>query len=276
MRRDCFEKKRAARKQESLAVALELAQPIEFPRTDAIPDSDARGAEEVLLALAIAVEQRDNVTAGHCERLALTSLALGMAMSLDEACLQTLYRGGFLHDIGKVGIPDSILLKPAKLTSEEWAIMQEHPDRGAQICGHLRSLEPVLPLVRHHHERWNGTGYPDRLQGEQIPLLARVLQVADIYDALTNSRCYKPAYTPKEAIRILEEETARGWRDPEIVATFLRIHNEVVIPLVDCSRKTHGSLASLNRALLNVEPIMKPVASFFTARSFHYPSGPAA
>ncbi|HEY7392003.1 MAG TPA: HD domain-containing phosphohydrolase, partial [Bryobacteraceae bacterium] len=144
------------------------------------------------------------------------------------------------------------------------------------ICGHLQSLAPVLPLVRHHHERWDGTGYPDRLRGDRIPLLARVLQVADIYDALTNSRCYKPAYTPKEAIGIIEEETAQGWRDPEIVANFLRIHNEVVSPLVDCSRKTDGSLAALNRALLNVQPIMKPIASFFTARSFHYSSGPAA
>jgi HD-GYP domain-containing protein (c-di-GMP phosphodiesterase class II) len=276
MKRDCSEKKRAARKQESRAVAVEPAPSIQFPRTDAIPGSDARGAEEVLLALAMAVEQRDNVTAGHCERLALTSLALGMAMSLDEASLQTLYRGGFLHDIGKVGIPDSILLKPAKLNAEEWVIMQEHPYRGAQICGHLQSLAPVLPLVRHHHERWDGTGYPDRLRGNQIPLLARVLQIADIYDALTNSRCYKPAYTPKEAIRIIEEETARGWRDPEIVANFLRIHSEVVGPLVDCSRKADGNLAALNRALINVDPIMKPIASFFNARSFHYLSGPAA
>lgn len=280
MKRDCFEKKRTAKKQESQpesrAVAVEPAPSIEFPRTDAIPGSDARGAEEVLLALAMAVEQRDNVTAGHCERLALTSLALGMAMSLDEASLQTLYRGGFLHDIGKVGIPDSILLKPAKLTTEEWMIMQEHPHRGAQICGHLQALAPVLPLVRHHHERWDGTGYPDRLRGDQIPLLARVLQIADIYDALTNSRCYKPAYTPKEAIRIIEEETARGWRDPEIVANFLRIHSEVVSPLVDCSRNADGNLAALNRALINVDSVMKPVASFFTARSFHYISGPAA
>jgi HD-GYP domain-containing protein (c-di-GMP phosphodiesterase class II) len=269
MKRDCLEKKRAVSK----AVAVEPAPTIEFPSMDEHPGTEARGAEEVLLALALAVEQRDNVTAGHCERLALTSLALGMAMSLNADSLQTLYRGGFLHDIGKVGIPDSILLKPAKLTQPEWAVMQQHPDRGAQIISHLRSLTPVLPLVRHHHEKWDGTGYPGGLRGDQIPLLARVLQIADIYDALTNSRCYKPAYKPKDAIHIIEEETARGWRDPEIVSTFLRIHNEVVSPLVDCSRKGDGSLAALNSALLNLEPIMKPVASFFVGRSFHYPSG---
>jgi HD-GYP domain-containing protein (c-di-GMP phosphodiesterase class II) len=271
MKRDCSEKKRAVKK----GVAVEPVPAIECPLTADDPETDARGAEEVLLALALAVEQRDNVTAGHCERLALTSLALGMAMSLDEDSLQTLYRGGYLHDIGKVGIPDSILLKPARLTSQEWAVMQEHPERGARICAHLRSLAPVLPLVRHHHEKWDGSGYPDRLRGDQIPLLARVLQVADIYDALTNSRCYKTAFTPKQAIRIIEEETARGWRDPEIVTTFLNIHSKVLSPLVNCSRKADG-LGALNSALLNLEPIMKPVASFFGGRSISYPSGPAA
>jgi response regulator RpfG family c-di-GMP phosphodiesterase len=270
MKRDWSEKKRVVRK----AVAVEPDLRIEFPRSDGGAESDAKGAEEVLLALALAVEQRDNVTAGHCERLALTSLALGMAMSLEEESLQTLYRGGFLHDIGKVGIPDSILLKPAKLTTTEWGVMQEHPVHGAHICGHLRSLAPVLPLVRHHHEKWDGTGYPDRLRGDQIPLLARVLQIADIYDALTNSRCYKPAYTPKEAIHIIEEETSRGWRDPEIVTHFVRIHREVVTPLVNYSRKSDGNLAALNSALLNLEPIMKPVASFLGSRSVHYPSRP--
>ena len=153
-------------------------------------EDQSQGAEEVLLALALAVEQRDNVTAGHCERLALTSLALGMSLSLDQASLLALYRGGYLHDIGKVAIPDAILLKPAKLTEEEWVVMQSHPARGAEICGHLRSLSPVIPLIRHHHERWDGSGYPDGLRGKEIPLLARILQIADIYDAsATRPRC---------------------------------------------------------------------------------------
>jgi HD-GYP domain-containing protein (c-di-GMP phosphodiesterase class II) len=116
------------------------------------------------LALALAVEQRDNMTAGHCERLAIIRLALGMSLSLDEASLLALYRGGYLHDIGKVGIADAILLKPGKLTPEEWIIMQGHPARDAEICCHLRSLAPVLPLIRHHHERWDRSGYPDRLR----------------------------------------------------------------------------------------------------------------
>jgi putative two-component system response regulator len=129
-----------------------------------------------------------------------------------------LYRGGYLRDIGKVGIPDAILFKPRPLTAEESLVMRSHPGRGEEICRHLPSLSQVLPVIRHHHERWDGTGYPDGLRGDQIPLLARVLQVADIYDALTNPRPYKDAYTPKQAIRVMEEETAHGWRTRKSLA----------------------------------------------------------
>lgn len=239
-------------------------------------EGDGQGAEEVLLALAVAVEQRDNVTAGHCERLALTSLALGMSLSLDQESLLALYRAGYLHDIGKVGIPDAILLKPAKLTPEEWDVMKGHPARGAEICRHLRSLAPVVPVVRHHHERWDGTGYPDGLRGTQIPFLARLLQITDIYDALTNSRCYKPAYTPKQAIGILEEETARGWRDPQIVTQFLRIHKDVLTPIVEYTHKSDCSLMALRSALINLSPLMKPVSTFMVPKPLEFPMGPAA
>jgi putative nucleotidyltransferase with HDIG domain len=147
--------------------------------------------ETMLFALGQVVEQRDKHTAGHCERMAFISVAMGTAMGLDRPELLALYRGGYLHDIGKVGIPDSILFKPAKLTALEWVVMRSHPERGAEICRHLKSLAPVLPLIRHHHERWDGSGYPDGLRGNEIPLLARVLQTVDIYDALTNPRPYK-------------------------------------------------------------------------------------
>jgi response regulator RpfG family c-di-GMP phosphodiesterase len=239
---------------------------------DAI-DDQVQGAEEVLLALAVAVEQRDNVTAGHCERLAMTSLALGMSLSLDEPSLCALYRGGYLHDIGKVGIPDSILLKPAKLTAEEWAIMQAHPGQGAEICSHLRSLAPVVPLIRHHHERWDGSGYPDGLRGDEIPLLARVLQIMDIYDALTNTRCYKRAFNPKEAVNIIEDEAAQGWRDPEIVTHFLRIQREVIAPVLDYTRQSNCSLLALRSALTNLSPLMKPVSTFVIRKPADYPAG---
>src|SRR5581483_3011200 len=117
--------------------------------------------EQILFALALAVEQRDSVTAGHCERLALTSVALGAKLSLDRRSLLTLYRAGYLHDIGKVGIPDSILFKPGRLTAQEWIVMRSHPARGEEICRHLPSLAGVLPVIRHHHERWDGSGYAE-------------------------------------------------------------------------------------------------------------------
>ena len=184
-------------------------------------------AEAVLFSLARAVELRDLHTAGHCERLAVTGVALGVAMGLGSDQLLALYLGGYLHDIGKVGIPDSILLKTASLTADEWAIMRTHPACGEEICRPLQSLQPVLPIIRHHHERLDGTGYPDGLSGDAFPLLARIMQVADIYDALTNPRPYKQAYNRTRALEILEEEAARGWRDRDITRLFVRLHKRV-------------------------------------------------
>ena len=180
--------------------------------------------ERVLLSLAKVVEQRDDHTSGHCERLAVTGVALGIAMQLDRPSLQALYLGGYLHDVGKVGIPDSILFKPGRLNEKEWRIVRTHSARGEEICRPLTSLRSVLPVIRHHHERWDGNGYPDGLRGTEIPLLARELQVADIFDALTNPRPYKQAFSTARALAVLEEETARGWRDPEITGLFLRLH----------------------------------------------------
>jgi putative two-component system response regulator len=181
-------------------------------------------AEGVLLALGEAVEQRDALTAGHCARLAFMAVALGTALGLGRDRLVTLYRGGYLHDVGKVGIPDAILLKPGKLDPQEWVTMRSHTTRGEDICRGVPRLGPVLPVIRSHHERWDGSGYPDGLKGEEIPLLARVLQIADIYDALTSTRPYKQAHTPDQAIGILLEETQKGWRDPAIVEVFLELH----------------------------------------------------
>lgn len=206
-------------------------------------------AEAILLALAQAVEQRDRHTAGHCERLAFIGVALGVMMGLTRDSLLALYRGGFLHDIGKVGIPDSILFKPGKLTAEEWVTMRTHTMRGEEICRPLESMRPVLPLIRSHHERWDGSGYPDGLSREQIPLLARVLQIADIYDALTSPRPYKPAFAPAEALKIIEQETGRGWRDPEVTTHFLRLHADVLSKLETGDR----SLANMGAALMKLQ-----------------------
>jgi putative two-component system response regulator len=207
----------------------------DVPRPDAplvstVPFSEMEG---VLYSLARMVEQRDRHTAGHCERLAFSGVALGVAMQLDSASLLLLYVGGYLHDIGKVGIPDSVLFKPGKLTGPEWEIMRTHPVRGEEICAPLKSLRGVLPLIRHHHERWDGTGYPDGLRKIEIPLLARVLQMVDIYDALTHPRPYKHAYTSAHALEILQEETGRGWRDPEISSLFIRVHEQMLAKVAE-------------------------------------------
>ncbi len=177
-------------------------------------------AETILLALAQTVEHRDKYTGQHCQRLAVASVMLGEALGLPSQDLTALYRGGYLHDIGKIGIPDAILFKQGGLTTEEWEVMRSHPIRGEEICSPMRSLGPVLPIIRGHHERWDGSGYPDGLAGEDIPLLARILQVADIYDALITERPYKPALSPEEAFVVMEEEVRRGWRDPELVPLF--------------------------------------------------------
>lgn len=187
--------------------------------------------EAVLLALAQAVELRDHSTSGHCERLALFSLALGTGAGLGGDDLTALFQGGYLHDIGKVGLPDAILFKPGSLDGQEWEAMQQHPLLGERICGQLRSLDPVLPIIRGHHERWDGSGYPDGLKGAEIPILARILQLADIYDALTSARPYKEAYSPEKALEIMQFETDRGWRDPELMELFLRLHRDVIAEL---------------------------------------------
>lgn len=180
-------------------------------------------AETILFALAQAVETRDRTTGDHCQRLAEYSVALGRALGLPHSQLLALHRGGYLHDIGKVGVPDSILFKEGSLTEEEWEVMKFHTIKGEEICRPMKSLAPVLPIIRHHHERWDGSGYPDGLKGEDIPLLARILQIADIYDALTTVRPYKPAHTPEEAFRILDEEAQQGWRDIDLLSLFREI-----------------------------------------------------
>jgi putative two-component system response regulator len=173
---------------------------------------------------------RDPHTARHSERLAGTAFSLGSALALDSESLFSLYVGGFLHDIGKIAVPDEVLLKPGRLTAPEWTIMRAHAEGGEALCQPMPSLRRFLPLIRSHHERWDGSGYPDGLSGERIPLLARVIHVADIYDALTHPRSYKPAYSSPDAIAILRQETDRGWHDPKIVTEFIRFQERTAGP----------------------------------------------
>ncbi len=179
-------------------------------------------AEMVLATLARAVEAKDGTTGDHCDRLTRNGIAFGRFLGLNRPDLQALARAGVLHDIGKVGIPDAVLLKPAPLTSEEWVVMRRHPVIGAELLAPLRTMDRVVPIVRHHHERWDGGGYPDALAAERIPLLARVFQVLDAFDALTSARPYKVAFCPDDAMKVLVEETAQGKWDPAIVEAFER------------------------------------------------------
>ena len=184
---------------------------------------EMENAETVLFSLALGVEAKDPYTEGHCERLSAFSFQVGAAMGLSAEELTALRRGGILHDIGKIGTPDAILLKPGKLTPDEWMIMREHPLIGERICKPLKSLKLVLPIIRHHHEKLDGSGYPDGLKGEKIPITARILQVVDIYDALTTKRPYKPAFPQEQVFQIMRGEAAKGWWDPRILETFVEL-----------------------------------------------------
>jgi putative two-component system response regulator len=188
---------------------------------------ELENAEDVLCTLGLSVEARDPYTEGHCERLAGLASGLGRHLGLDEDAQVALRRGGYLHDLGKITVPDEVLKKGANLTAAEWEIMKQHPITGEMICRPLKSLRRVLPIIRNHHEHWNGSGYPDGLKGEQIPLLARILQVVDVYDALITERPYKPALAHEEAARTMREEAEAGLWDPNLVSEFLGVIRKV-------------------------------------------------
>jgi putative two-component system response regulator len=194
---------------------------------------ELENAEAVLFSLAHSIEARDPYTHGHCERLAEMSARMGERLGVPEEQIKALRRAGVVHDIGKVAVPDSILLKPGPLTPDETKVMQKHPVVGERICAPLKTFRLVLPIIRHHHEKHDGTGYPDKLQGEEIPLTARILQLSDVYDALTTDRPYKVAFTPEVALDLMGEEAERGWWDRELFEAFremIRLHHKDLAP----------------------------------------------
>ena len=181
-------------------------------------------AEKVLEMLARGVEAKDETTGDHCDRLTRAGIAFGEHLGFSGPDVKALGRAGVLHDIGKIGIPDAILLKPGKLTPDEWKVMETHTLIGAELLKPLRTMQRVVPIVRNHHERWDGKGYPDGLAGENIPLLARVFQLLDAFDALTSERPYKRAFSVEESCEILGKEAESGKWDPKLLKEFLLLH----------------------------------------------------
>lgn len=182
--------------------------------------NDLERAETVLCSLALSIEARDPYTEGHCARLSTYSVELADALGLPEEQRTALRRAGVVHDIGKVTVPDNVLLKPASLTPEERKLIQLHPVAGENICRPLRSFRSVLPIIRHHHERLDGSGYPDGLKGNEIPIPVRILSIVDVYDALTTDRPYRPALSSEDAFSIMQQEVQKGWWDGELVEHF--------------------------------------------------------
>jgi putative two-component system response regulator len=176
--------------------------------------------DSVLCTLGLSVEARDPYTEGHCERLAQNAGDLGRYLGVEGECVVALQRGGYLHDLGKIAVPDEILKKGSDLTPAEWVIMKQHPVTGETICRPLKSLRLVLPIIRHHHEHSDGSGYPDGLRAHEIPLLPRILQVVDIYDALRTARPYKPALSHEQAAVTMLAEARSGLWDEELVSEF--------------------------------------------------------
>lgn len=183
-------------------------------------------AENVLFALANAIEAKDPYTEGHIFRVATLALKLGRRLGLSAEHQESLWKGGILHDIGKIGVPDAILNKAGRLTPEEIAQMQVHVVVGERICQPLRSIRYLLPVIRHHHEKFNGTGYPDGLRGETIPITARIVGIVDMYDALVTDRPYRPRLTREEAFGILRAGATDGTLDPQLVAAFIAMIQE--------------------------------------------------
>jgi putative two-component system response regulator len=188
---------------------------------------DLDSAESVILSLALVIEARDAYTDGHCQRLASYATALGSALGMSEDQVAALYRGGFLHDVGKIGIPDAVLLKSGRLTPLEYEQIKQHPIIGDRLCGELRSLRQVRPIVRHHHERLDGSGYPDGLRGDAIPVLAQIMGIVDVYDAITTARPYKRALTREEGFEELTSEVARGWHRKDLVEAFISLAGDL-------------------------------------------------
>jgi putative two-component system response regulator len=181
---------------------------------------DLDSATSIIMALAVLIEARDGNTEGHCHRMANYATALGRSLGLHDDDLHALHRGGFLHDIGMLAIPDAVIRRSGPLEPHEFELVKSHTVIGESLCGSLRSLQSVRPIIRHHHERLDGSGYPDGLAGDAIPIVAQIIGLVDVYDAVTTTRPYQAAKSAQEAVRLLRDQVTRGWRRADLVEAF--------------------------------------------------------
>ncbi|MDD5717124.1 MAG: HD domain-containing protein [Sulfuricurvum sp.] len=202
---------------------------------------------QIVDALVSTIELRDAYTKGHSKRVAHLAAQLAMTLGLSEQEVRDIYFGGLVHDLGKIGIPDAVLLKPERLTSAEYAMIQQHSTLSGIIIDRMDTWRHLIPLVRHHHERIDGTGYPDGLSGEEIPLGARILAIADIYDALTSNRVYRDGMSPEKAVELMKKMASEGHTDPALTETFLaNVHlytaveesERIYLPNLEIARNT--------------------------------------
>jgi putative two-component system response regulator len=181
--------------------------------------------EATIAGLSHALDLRDRETEGHSRRVTELTVRLAGALNMSDEEIKHLRRGALLHDVGKIGIPDSILHKPAELTDEEWAIMRRHPQFAYDMLSAIEYLRPALDIPYSHHERWDGTGYPRGLKGEEIPMVARLFAVADVWDAVTSNRPYRGAWTEEEAFAYIREQSGKHF-DPKVVDLFFSVIDE--------------------------------------------------
>ena len=205
---------------------------------------DLESAESLFLTLGRIIEARDPCTEGHCDRLTDYATALGRHLNLSASDLEALHRGAFLHDIGKIAIPDRVLLKKGKLTRKEYELMKRHPIVGDELCATVRSLDAVRAIVRHHHERLDGGGYPDGLAGDRIPLLAQIVSIVDVFDALTTDRPYRKALTTAAAYEIMINHARGGWCRADLLTAFIDLHEArpaaIEQPIEAAARRARG------------------------------------
>jgi putative two-component system response regulator len=208
-------------------------------------------AHTIVAALANAVEAKDGPTEQHCERLAVLAARLGRRLELPADELDAVTYGALLHDVGKIGVPDRVLSKAGVLTDEEWALVRQHPEIGERICAPLQSFAAFGPIIRHHHERWDGGGYPDGLRAEQIPLGARIVGLVDTFDAITHDRPYRPARPIEQALEELRRAAGRQL-DAELVHVFI---DDIAGAPLDLEHPIEATVTVIARQLGRPDPV---------------------